>query len=330
MKIRDEIWILADNRPGTISQGIGLAKEIGFDYKVINLNYSFLSTLPNCFLSSSLLRVCTTTRKKIKNFDYLPNLVISAGRRSAPIALFLKKLSLNQTKIVQIMHPNLSFTKFDFVILPKHDEKHFQADEKNSNIISTIGSLTKVTDKIIISEREKFSSWFASIKKPKIALLIGGSSKKTKFTADSAQKLIKTSCEIANNMGATLLILTSRRTGKDLTNTIKSNLEGDFKFFDWQELGSENPYLAILGYADFFIISGDSVSMISECCSTGKPVYIFDEAEISAKKHRNFHQSLFVENYAKNFLEVEKKLENFLPKKLQETKKVAALIRAKF
>ena len=47
MIIKDEIWILGDNRPGTVSQGIGLAEEIGFDYKIINLTYNFLVLLPN-------------------------------------------------------------------------------------------------------------------------------------------------------------------------------------------------------------------------------------------------------------------------------------------
>ena len=327
MNIKDEIWILADDRPGTVSQSIGLAEEIGFEYKIINLSYSFFSILPNCFLSDSLLRISAQTRKKIKTLNYLPNLVISAGRRSAPLALYLKKQSQNQTKIIQIMNPNLDLEKFDFVILPKHDE----VDEARfSNVITTIGSLTKTNENLIENEKEKFSPWFSEINKTKIALLLGGSSNKTKFTKDSAIKLAEISTKIAKKMNATLLILNSRRTSDELTEAVKSNLKGDFRFFNWQEVRNENPYLAILGYADFFIITGDSVSMISECCSTGKPVYIFDEKAISAKKHRKFHQNLFAENYAKKLTKTLAKLENFSSKKLQETRRVAAIIRAKF
>lgn len=325
--IHDEIWILADGRPGTVSQSIGLAEEIGFDYKIINLTYSFFAALPNCFLSDSMLRLSRESRNKFKELNYLPSFVISAGRRSAPIALNLKKQSQNQSKAIQIMNPNLDFQKFDFVILPKHDE----ADEsKSPNLITTIGSLTKVNENAIKSEKEKFSSWFSNIKKPKIALMIGGSSAKTKFSQDSAIKLAKVASEVTNNMKATLLILNSRRTSDEITNAVKSNLKCDFKFFNWQEYQNENPYMAILGYADFFIITGDSVSMISECCSTGKPVYIFDEKEISSKKHRRFHHDLFAENYAKKLFKNSEQLENFAPKKLQETKRVVSIIRTKF
>ncbi len=324
MNLKKEIWILADGRPGTVSQSIGLAEEIGFDYKIINITYNFFVKIPNCFFSDSLLRLSSSSRKKFENLDYLPSLVISAGRRSSPIALFLKKKSENKTKIIQIMNPNLDFSKFDFVILPKHDE----ADEtKHPNVITTIGALTKVRENVVISEQKKFAAEFDEIKKPKIALLLGGSSNKTKFEKESAIKLAKISSEFTKNMGATLLILNSRRTSDELTNAVKSSLDCDFKFFDWKEVRENNPYLAILGYADFFIITGDSVSMISECCSTGKPVYIFDEKEISSPKHRRFHSSLFEKNYARDLTKTSEKLENFFPEKLQETKRVASLIK---
>ncbi len=327
MNLKDEIWILADDRPGTVSQSIGLAEELGFDYKIIKLDYSFFSALPNCFLQSSPLRISAELRKEFKNLDHLPSLVISAGRRSAPIALYLKKISKNQTKIVQIMRPNLSLEKFDFVILPQHDE----VDETRfSNVISSIGSLTKTDENLIAREQEKFSSWFDKINKTKIAVLLGGSSDKTKFTKNSAEKLAEISSKLANKMNATLLVLNSRRTSTELTEAMKSNLKCDFKFFDWNAVKNENPYLAILGFADFFIITGDSVSMISECCSSGKPVFIFDEKEISSEKHRKFHQNLFAENYAKKLPKTADFLENFSPKKLQETKRIAALIRSKF
>ncbi len=327
MNIRDEIWILADNRPGTFSQSVGLAEEIGFEYKVIQLDYSLLSTLPNFFFSKSLLRITKKSRQDFKKLNYFPSVIISAGRRSAPIALHLKKQTKNQTKIIQIMNPNLNFKEFDFVILPKHDG----VDEKEfSNVISTIGSLTKTNEKLISAEKEKFSSWFSKINKTKIALLLGGSSNRTTFSKSSAEKLAKISSEIANNMNATLLVLTSRRTGPVLSETVKSNLKCDFRFFNWEEIKNENPYLAILGYADFFIITGDSVSMISEACSSGKPVYIFDDEEISSKKHRDFHQNLIEKKYAQKLSKTVKILKNSSSKKLQETKRVATIIRGKF
>lgn len=326
MQIKNEIWILVDNRPGNYSQAIGLANAIAnqnnFETRIVNISYGILSFLPNFILRSTLLGVKNITKNKVKNFDYFPRLIISAGRRSAPVALNIKNRSQNRSKIAQIMNPDFALDKFDFIILPKHDKIY-----DRPNIIRTLGSLTKINEQAIKSECEKFSSWFSDCDKAKIALLIGGDSKNTKFTKDSAINLVKKSCEIAKNMNAKLLILNSRRTSDEVTKAIKSTLNGDFKFFNWKEIkNGENPYLAIVGFSDFFIVTGDSVSMISEVCSTGKPTYIFDEKNISSFKHKKFHQDLIMQNFVKKIDETTFLLEKFSEKKLQETKRVATII----
>lgn len=328
-EIRNEIWVLADNRPGTASQAIGLAKELQLPTKIFQLHYSPLVALPNFFLKSSLLRLAKSCREEIEAMPYLPNLVISAGRRAAPIALAIKKISKSDSRIIQIMNPNTSFhgnfSAFDLVVLPKHDG----IDEARfNNVATTIGSLTRIDENLLQDELKKFS--FTKSEKPKIALLIGGTSKNTLFTAASAAKLVQAASQIAKNMNAELLALNSRRSGVHITKILRDELCGNYQFFDWDEVKNNNPYLAILAAADFFIISGDSVSMISEACSTGKPVYIFDEERISSEKHRKFHDELCSKNYATKLVDSVTSLKNFSSNRLEETKRISSIIREKF
>jgi hypothetical protein len=56
----------------------------------------------------------------------------------------------------------------------------------------------------------------------------------------------------------------------------------------WDGTG-ENPYFTYLALADAFLVTADSVSMISEAAATGKPVHIFDLDGGNAKFAR-FHQ----------------------------------------
>ncbi len=323
MQIKNEVWILADNRPGTFSQSIGLAEELGSQYKIITLSYSFLSHLPNLILPKSLLRIKNETRNKILQNTYFPKIVISAGRRSAPIALALKSRAKKhglEIFVIQIMNPNLRFSEFDFVILPTHDRNKISA-----NLIETIGSLTRIDEKRILQEKLRFSE-FSQISNPKIALLVGGNGKNIYYNDQDIIDLAKTASNISNNMNSTLLVLNSRRTGAHLTKILRDHLSCDFKFYDWEKLDGANPYLAILAESDFFIVTGDSVSMISECASTGKPVYIFDQNKISSPKHRLFHQDLFNKNFAKQLLKNFETLEKFSEQKLEETKRVAKII----
>jgi mitochondrial fission protein ELM1 len=57
----------------------------------------------------------------------------------------------------------------------------------------------------------------------------------------------------------------------------------------WDGCG-ENPYFAYLALADAFMVTADSVSMISEAAATGKPVHILGLDGGNAKFSR-FHAS---------------------------------------
>ncbi len=318
---KNEILVIADNRPGTSSQAIGLAEETGWPYQVIKLEYGFFSILPNLFLSRSILRLTKKSRNEVSRLKSKPNIIISAGRRAAPIALYLKKKLGGDPKVVQIMNPNIDFKKFDLVILPEHDSAKNQS---HPNLVTSIGALTRVDQKRLAEELKKFPE-LQKTNKTKIALLVGGSSKKTNFKIDSIKKLAVLASDFVNLKDAKLLVLNSRRTSAELTSNLKSELKCDFEFFDWKLVKDKNPYFAILGVADVFIITGDSVSMISECCSTGKPVFIFDDGEISSKKHRKFHRTLYKKKIALSF-----NAENFSFEsdfvKLEETKRISNIL----
>ena len=57
------------------------------------------------------------------------------------------------------------------------------------------------------------------------------------------------------------------------------------------DFAGDNPYFAYLGAADHIVVTGDSVTMISEACSTGKPVYVVD-LDGGSPKFSRFHNTL--------------------------------------
>ena len=337
MTIPDKkIWILADDRPGTYSQAIGLAESLSkltpATVEIKKIRYNFLAKLPNFLKIDGLIGIDSSSKDSLLS-NYLPgsrlrgndkpDLIISAGRKTAPINLFLKKYY--QALSVQIMNPDLNpiqFSKFDLVVLPIHDKMGEQ-----KNVLRIIGALTRIDEKLLDVEYQKFASELDKISSPKIALLVGGSSKKGNFDAQIAQDLGKVVSNISNNMKANLLVLNSRRTGEEITEILDQNLQCSDsqtkRFFKWQAANWQNPYLAVLKAADFIIVTGDSISMCSEICSLGKPVYIFNPEKICSKKHLRFHQNLFDQKFAKKLEKTAVKLENYPQKKLDETSKIA-------
>ena len=195
-----KILILADNRPGTYSQAIALAKEIGEEYEILNISYSKLAKIPNFLFSSSLFRYNLETKNKLKNITKFPDIIISAGRRSVSSALYLKKKSKNNAKVIQIMDPNICVSKFDLVVLPKHDKA-----KEHEKIVESIGAIVSIDKDKVEQDKEKFVDIFKESKNRAI-LLVGGPSKNSSFSKDCAIKLAKLSSQIASESKAKLFI----------------------------------------------------------------------------------------------------------------------------
>ena len=94
----------------------------------------------------------------------------------------------------------------------------------------------------------------------------------------------------------------------------------------WNE-NEKNPYTFALKNSDFFIVTSDSTSMISECAFTGNPIFIF---------HLPFkRQSKRIENFHKQFqkLKITKKLDyknDLIPwtyVALNESKRIASILK---
>ena len=79
-----------------------------------------------------------------------------------------------------------------------------------------------------------------------------------------------------------ILIFFSRRTGKYNENYLRTNLiHKNFIFISPKS--KKINYLQALCWAKIIIVSSDSVSMVSDACSTGKPVYIINIPSKSKK-----------------------------------------------
>jgi mitochondrial fission protein ELM1 len=81
-------------------------------------------------------------------------------------------------------------------------------------------------------------------------------------------------------------ITPSRRTSEATKQQIGGALSAANFGWLWDESG-DNPYLGILALAQRLIVTGDSISMISEALSTGRPVHVLP-LEGQGKRHDAF------------------------------------------
>lgn len=287
------IWILLDNRMGSVGQAKGIAQEINTaKYEIIEkkLEYNKFSGLPNWIRGASLLGV---KNKEIIESNF-PDLIISTSRRTAPVALYIKKRH-PVVKLVQLMFPGkYGANKFCKIFLPKHDENKKSLD----NFYFTVGSPHKINQKVLSKAREYWESKFSHLPKPLTAVIIGGSIKGKPFSLDNACSMAEEVKKLKDRIGGSILVTDSRRTGNEAEVAMMDVMKDIPAYsFLWGSK-EENPLLGYYACADNIVVSGDSVSMCCEACGTGKPVFIFEGKNWLTAKHLRFTKSLFETQYA--------------------------------
>jgi len=308
---KKNILVLTDGSQGMISQVLGLAQQFSSNITKINTKILF----PWSKLQPGFLPIFSWIFFNKLDFSSTPDMVISCGRRSVYLSIFLKKKFKNLISI-HIQNPKINFRKFDYIIAPNHD------GIKGDNVIPSIGALHKFTQSIIHKE---IDSNFKLPTKHLISVVVGGDNHHYQFSDKETNRLIKKVRNLKKtNPEYQLLIINSRRTEKKIIWILENNLK-DIAFI-WN-INDKNPYTFALKNSDFFIVTSDSTSMISECAVTGKPIFIFHlPFKRRSKRMENFHQEFSELNITKKLMDnSELKKWNYNP--LNEAERIAGIVK---
>lgn len=288
------IWVLADDRTGNANQAIGVAEALELPFAIKRLEYSRWGRLPNLIRGASFLGVQDTYREAIT--PPWPDLVIAAGRRTVPVARYIKRANHGHTFLVHIMWPGSPVGELDLLAVPEHDQVPPQP-----NIIHTLGAPHRVTAARLTQDASQWRERLAHLPRPYIGVLVGGTAGKQVFDGPAATLLGQHIAQMARDSGGSLLVTTSRRTGDAASEALVTALSSTPTAYThlWTRDNTENPFFAFLGLSDVMVVTGDSTSMCSEACATGRPVYIFAPSDNTAPKHKHLHQRLYELGYAK-------------------------------
>lgn len=289
------MWALLDDRMGSVGQAKGVMLALGdlFDIEEKKIVYTRWAKLPNFLKGCSLLGMDRNESSSLK--APWPDFVLSISRRTTPIARWIKKQSQGKTKIVQLMHPGKCGLKdLDLIIVSEHDAKKSKGD----NFFFITGCPHRVSKEAVLQAKEKWTPIFSNLPKPWISVIIGGAIKGHPFSLENAKALGQEIKKIHQQIGGSILISTSRRTGAEAEKVIMSELEGIPAYtYLWGEK-KENPIMGFYACGDKIIVTGDSVSMASEACGSGNSVLIFEGQKWLTEKHKRFIASLYAKGYA--------------------------------
>ncbi len=298
-------WVVTEGLAGLQNQAIGLAQALGVSY-----------VLKEVRKPKGLWQLFSKGKHDFT--PPWPDLLISCGRQSVDASLFIRRASGNKTFTAHIQHPLVDPKLFDLVIAPAHDK--LQGD----NVFVTQGAIHHVSAEKLVGAAGHFRPLLASLPRPLISVLVGGKNKHQDFSDTAAHDFAGKLTLAAQNSGGSLAVSFSRRTGERNEAIIRQDLQGVPSFI-WDGQG-ENPYLGLLSLADVIIVTSDSISMVSEACSTGKPVYIY-ELPKAGGRHKQFCENLIQSGHARLFSGA---IEIWKNTPLDETRRAADFVYERF
>src|SRR5262245_5175356 len=108
------VWVLQSVHAGDNAQARALAHLLGVESTLKQLVFTHFWHVPNVFLRGNLASI---DRAKSAPWEpSFPDLVIGVGRRTVPVALWIKQQSGGRTKLVQMGRPRAPTAWFDLLI----------------------------------------------------------------------------------------------------------------------------------------------------------------------------------------------------------------------
>ena len=265
-------WVVTEGLVGTENQCLGVAEALGIapEIKHVHLRQPWKALSPYLGFEQSWSFGDSFQAP-------WPDLVLASGRKAIAAARYIKKQSPD-TFVTFIQDPRMSAKPFDLIAVPAHD------NARGENVIVTTAAPNRITQEKLEHAKQQFPQ-FESIPSPRVAVLIGGTSKAYNMTS----AVMTTLCDHLKPLEVGLMITASRRTGVENETILREHLKNTESYI-WDGTG-ENPYLAMLAWADYILVTADSTSMLSDAATVGKPAYMIP-LEGGSKRIDQMHQNL--------------------------------------
>lgn len=258
-------WVVTDGAAGNERQALALAHALGQAPRVLRVSLR----APWRWLAPTGPRDPCKALAHIEGGQIQapwPELLIGCGRQSAGIALGVRRLSGQRTRLVQILDPRRHRHDFDVVVVPEHDGL------SGDNVITTRGALNAIDDDWLHDAREQFAA-LAKLPSPRITVLVGGPTRHCRFGNEYLDDIID-ALERSRPAPASWLVTCSRRTPPTLVDHLRQRMAGCPGVFWAGDADGPNPYAGLLAWAEAIVVTPDSSNLLSEACATGAPTFV--------------------------------------------------------
>jgi mitochondrial fission protein ELM1 len=253
-------WLLLGKRTGDNNQVLALGEALGLPFEALTLLCRTTAIPRMRLFPTSIGHLTRASQRRLQ--PPWPDLVIGIGRRTVPVARWIREQSGGRSKLVRIGHPRAASGLFDLVITTRQ-----YPVPPGENVVTLPLAMSRFARPPQPTAEEQ--ARLDALPRPHLLLSLGGPAVMWRLDSrslgDASEKLAKR----AEACRGTLLVIGSSRTPADAWATIRKATSGSRSI---SMIGPELRYGVLLADADEHFVTADSMSMISEAVLTGKPV----------------------------------------------------------
>jgi hypothetical protein len=259
-------WLLLGEKAGDNAQVLAIAEALGWPCETRRIAMQERWRLGKPRVRASLAHVDLARSDALE--PPWPDLVIAIGRRLSSVALWIQQQSRGAARLVLVGWPRRLARRFDLVVTSAQ-----YRSGRHPNVLQLGLPLMRVDREAVAAAARAWEPRLAALPRPLTALLVGGPTKPVRFDAEVARDLARRAA--AQRDGGTLYATTSRRTPAAVVEALAESLPPGSQLFRWRPDAADNPYLALLGTADRFVVTSDSITMLVEVARLGRPLAVF-------------------------------------------------------
>ncbi len=243
------IWVLLGQRTGDNNQALALAEALAMPFVIKQMDYNALQSL-SVWLPPTAASL--TGLAKAGLMAPWPDLVIAIGRRSVPVARWIKRKNGGRTKLVRIGHPRIDPGLFDLVVTTRQ-----YPVPPGENVVLLPVAMSRFVAPPEPTPTER--AFLEAVGRFRL-VAIGGA---TKYWTLPVERIVEA---VEKPFKGVVVAVTSRRTDPSIIELLRGI--PSIRLVD----GLSPRFAVLLPEAAEIFVTGDSVSMLSEAVLAGKPV----------------------------------------------------------
>ncbi|MGH6912226.1 MAG: ELM1/GtrOC1 family putative glycosyltransferase, partial [Geminicoccales bacterium] len=262
------VWALTDPRPAASAPVLRLAEALGWPFEVKQLAFNALFACPNVLLGGSL---ASLDRRASSPLDPpWPDLAIGWGRRSVPVARWIREQSGGRTRLVQLGRPRAPFDAFDLIVTSPQYRLPIRP-----NVQHNAAPLAAIDPPALARARGEWQERLSNLPRPFIALLVPAGHGAHALDPSSAARLGRESGAMAAKQRGSLLVAVEPDVPREVADALQAALDCPQDDFGMEQPVAPQGRAAALALADAVIVAGDDPQALAVACQTGKQVLVY-------------------------------------------------------